>query len=232
MTVARGFGLGHTTAARSRAGMLLLAIAAGGGHVAHAPPTLPRPHADSLFDDYSPVSPHWSHIRTMMTDFYYNWTPAERAWAGRHYDYAMSGSVAAWKAGNPTVRHYKYVLLQATTLPKGKYKGDLTSAWYPDMMAWYARHPGLHVESAFLHQAGQPVDSAHRLRPMGWDTYTWIINPADSGLVEYSVDRLRRAAQGEDGLFIDSQGSGDLMHNLKGAAEYPGDTKWPPERGP
>lgn len=186
---------------------------------------------DSLFSGYSPVSPHWPHIRTQMTDFYYKWTPSERVWAGRHYDYAMSGDAKAWKAVNPSAQHYKYVLLQATILPKPNSKGDTQSAWYPDMQQWYARHPQYRIETALLHQAGQPADSAHRLRPWGWASYTWVINPADSGAVAYSVDRLQRAVQGEDGLFIDGQGSGDMAHNLKGAAEYPEDSKWPPTHG-
>jgi hypothetical protein len=198
---------------------------------AAAAPASQNSLSDSLFDDYSPVSPHWSHITTMMTDFYYAWTPAERAWAGRHYDYAMSGSLSAWKASNPRIQHYSYVLLQATVAPKPGAKDDIHSAWYSDMSQWYSRHPQYHVETAFLHQAGQPADSAHRLRPWGWDSFTWIINPADSGIVAYSVDRFRRIAENEDGLFIDSQGSGDLMKNIKGAAEYPGDTKWPPQLG-
>jgi hypothetical protein len=167
----------------------------------------------------------------MMTDFYYAWTPPERAWAGRHYDYAMSGSATAWKTSNPHVQHYRYVLLQATIAPRAGAKGDLQSAWYPDMLQWYARHPQYHVETALLHQAGQPADSAHRLRPWGWDSFTWIINPADSGIVAYSEDRFSRGADGEDGLFIDSQGSGDLMKNIKGAAEYAADSKWPPPLG-
>ena len=186
---------------------------------------------DSLFSGYSPVSPHWPHIRTMMTDFYYKWMPAERAWAGRHYDYSMSGSVSAWKTANPSVQHYKYVLLQATIIPKPNAKGDIQSGWYRDMIRWYAGHPQYRVESAFLHQAGQPPDSAHRLRPWGWDSFTWIINPADSGIVAYSEDRFRRAVEGEDGLFVDAQGSGDMAKNIKGAAEYPADSKWPPQRG-
>jgi len=33
---------------------------------AHAQATL---HSDSLFSGYSAMSPHWPHIRTMMTDF-------------------------------------------------------------------------------------------------------------------------------------------------------------------
>ena len=61
----------------------------------------------SLYTGYSTPSPHWTHITTMMTDYYYAWTTTERAWAGAHYDFAMSGSGAAWRAVNPTVGHYR-----------------------------------------------------------------------------------------------------------------------------
>ena len=188
-------------------------------------------HPDSLFSGYSAVSPHWPHIRTMMTDFYGKWTPNERLWAGRHYDYAMSGDFTAWRVSNPKVQHFRYVLLQATVLPKERKHGDIVSAWYDDMVQWYAAHPQYKIETAFLHQARQPADSAHRLKPWGWDTYTWIINPSDSGLIAYSEDRFRRATGNENGLFIDSQGSGNLLKNIKGSAEFPADTAWPPESG-
>ena len=190
------------------------------------------PHRDSLFSGYSAVSPHWPHIRTMMTDFYYKWTPAERSWAGRHYDFAMSGNLSAWKSANPTVQHYEYALLQATVLPKVAGKGDLQSGWSRDVATWYAAHPEYTLERGFLHQAGQPADSAHRLKPWGWATPTWIINPADPGMIAYSRDRLKRAVGKEDGIFLDSQGSGALIKNIKGAAEYTTDAKWPPESTP
>jgi hypothetical protein len=204
--------------------LLLLLIWAPAYAQAH-----PRP--DSLFSGYSAVSPHWPHIRTMMTDFFGKWAPNERSWAAGHYDYVMSGDAAAWKRENSGIRHYRYVLLQATTLPRTRSANNIVSAWYDDMVRWYAVHPHFRIESAFLHQARQPADSAHRLKPWGWDTYTWIINPADSGLIAYSENRFQYAAKDEDGLFIDSQGSGDLSKNIKGSAEFPADTAWPPESG-
>ncbi|MDQ2932192.1 MAG: hypothetical protein M3Y05_15430 [Gemmatimonadota bacterium] len=33
----------------------------------------------SLYSGYSMRSPHWQHITTMMTDFYFGWTTSERA---------------------------------------------------------------------------------------------------------------------------------------------------------
>jgi hypothetical protein len=198
-------------------------VSVGSSHPARGPES-----AGSLYSGYSSVSPHWPHIRTMMTDFYYKWTPSERSWAGAHYDYAMGGDAAAWKATNPKVQHYAYVLLQAVLVPRGEAGEDHAPGSYGDMRRWFSSHPQYNIESAFLHQAGQPSDAAHRLRPFGWDTYTWIINPADHGLIAYSTDRFQRSAMGHDGLFIDSQGSGDLMKNAKGSAEYPDVAKWPP----
>lgn len=192
-------------------------------HLAHASQS-----AGSLYGEYSKTSPHWPHIRTMMTDFYYKWTPSERSWAGAHYDYSMGGDAAAWKAANPKVQQYAYVLLQAVLVPRDATGEDHAPGSYGDMRRWFSAHPQYNIESAFLHQAGQPSDAAHRLRPFGWDTYTWIINPADHGLIAYSTDRFQRSAMGHDGLFIDSQGSGDLMKNAKGSAEYPDVAKWPP----
>lgn len=167
----------------------------------------------------------------MTTDFFYKWTPKERAWAARHYDYVMSGDAAAWKAENHNLRHYKYVLLQALVLPaKASAKGSADG--YVDMLRWYAAHPAYNIETAFLHQSGQPADSAHRLKPFGWDSFTWIFNPSDPGQVAYTQNWFQQAIVGEDGLFIDSQGSGDLIKNIKGSAEFPADGKWPPQTGP
>lgn len=42
----------------------------------------------------------------------------------------------------------------------------------------------------------------------------------DTGVIAYSEDRFEHAAANEDGLFIDSQGSGDLKKNIKGSVSY------------
>jgi hypothetical protein len=244
--VAHSSGLTGISARVGKAAASMTIIVAGqsmrvGERVASGPASnassagaaIDRPSGDdrSLFSGYSPVSPHWPHLRTMATDFYYKWTPSERAWAGQHYDFAMGGNVSAWKTENRSVQHYRYILLQAVIL-RGKGPGNLTSDGYVDMQGWYSTHRQYRIESAFLHQAGQPADSAHRLMPFGWDSYTWIFNPADSGQVAYARNRVERAAEGEDGIFIDSQGSGDLMKNVKGSAEFPDAVKWPPQPGP
>ncbi|MEO6208688.1 MAG: hypothetical protein ABIQ10_01060, partial [Gemmatimonadaceae bacterium] len=101
----------------------------------------------SLYTGYSAQSPHWQHITTMMTDFYYGWTPAERAWAGAHYDEAMSGTGSAWRAVNPTVGHFPYALSWTTMTSSG----GLASSYYADMKSWYATHTQYTLEKAFVH---------------------------------------------------------------------------------
>jgi hypothetical protein len=198
------------------------------------PPPLPPTSAGSLYSGYSPVSPHWQHIRTAVTDFYYSWNATERQWSAQHYDLAMSGSGSAWKAINPSVQHYAYVLLQGTLLPGATSSdGAPFTQWYDDAVRWYSTHPQYDIETAFLHRAGQPATLANRLKPFGWDTYIWIINPGDPGLIAYQTERFRRLAANEDGLFIDVQGSGDLSRYLFDAtgrsSEYTNSgTTWPP----
>jgi hypothetical protein len=198
------------------------------------PPPLPPTSAGSLYSGYSSVSPHWQHIRTAVTDFYYSWNGTERDWAAKHYDLAMSGSLSIWKAGNPAVQHYMYVLLQGTILPSSTpSNGVPATQWYDDAVRWYAAHTQYNIETAFLHRAGQPADFEHRLKPFGWDTYVWVINPSDPGLIAYQTDRFRRLAANEDGLFIDCQGSGDIaawLHDASGrSSEYTNSgATWPP----
>jgi len=198
------------------------------------PPPLPPTTAGSLYNGYSAVSPHWPHIRTATTDFYYSWNSSERQWAGQHYDLAMSGSGAAWKGANPTVQHYPYVLLGFTVLPASTPSNALPATqWYDDAVRWYAVHTQYNIETAFLHRLGQPADLAHRLKPFGWSTYVWVINPSDPGLIAYQTDRFRRLVASEDGLFIDVQASGDLATFLKDttgrSSEYTNSgNSWPP----
>lgn len=198
------------------------------------PPPLPPTSAGSLYSGYSPVSPHWPHIRTAVTDFYYSWNGVERQWAGQHYDLSMSGSASAWKAVNPTIQNYPYVLLGFTVLPSATPSTSLpASQWYDDAVRWYSAHTQYNIETAFLHRLGQPADAAHRLKPYGWNSYVWVINPADPGLIAYQTDRFRRLLSGQDGLFIDVQASGDLASFLKDSAgrssEYTSSaTSWPP----
>jgi len=185
-----------------------------------AAPTQTAPPTGSLFSGYSTTSPHWQHIRTMMTDFYYNWTPTERAWAGQHYDFAMSGDGAAWTAVNATVQQYPYTLLWTTQIPGGV-SANITGAYYGDMAQWYAAHPEYHLENAWLHVRGATPDSAHRLVVHIWDSSRWIINAADAGARAYTADRYARVVSGHAGAFVDESGSGDIGSRVGNAAEFP-----------
>jgi hypothetical protein len=174
----------------------------------------------SLFEDYSKTSAHWSHIRTMMTDFYYDWTPTERSWAAAHYDFAMSGNGTEWKAANATVGHFPYTLEWSVVIP-GQMADGIANSYYHDMQAWYTAHPEYDIEKAFLHVAGATRNEANRAVVYIWDTRRWLINPADPGLRAYTVDRYRRIAATADGAFIDEAGSGDILTRLGNIAEYP-----------
>ncbi|MEO7040231.1 MAG: hypothetical protein ABI186_09405 [Candidatus Elarobacter sp.] len=111
--------------------------------------------------------------------------------------------------------------------------GIPSSQWYDDAVRWYSGHTQYNIETAFLHRLGQPADAAHRLKPYGWSSYIWVINPGDPGLIAYQTDRFRRLASGQDGLFIDVQASGDFASFLKDSSgrssEYTSSgTSWPP----
>ena len=182
------------------------------------PPVSPPPQLASLFDDYSTVSPHWRHITTMMTDFYYGWTPAERTWAGQHYDLAMSGDGSAWQAANSTVRHLAYAIEWTTEIDGGT--PGIATTFYADMKQWYAAHPQYVIETAFLHMPNAPRDSAHRLVFFDWGTHKWAFDPADAGLRGYQVDRLTRLAAGHQGVFLDVESSSGIMAHVSKSQEY------------
>ena len=166
--------------------------------------SLPAPA--SLYTGYSTQSRHWTHISTMMTDFYYSWTTAERAWAGAHYDFAMSGTGSAWRAVNPTVGHYPYALSWTTITSSN----NLGTAYYADMKSWYATHTQYSREKAFVHRTGSIGDSASRVYINRWGSTRWAINPADPGLIAYTVNRIQRLVGVENGVFFDEASTGDI----------------------
>ena len=171
----------------------------------------------SIWSGYSPQTHHWSHITPMMTDFYYSWTPTERAWAGAHYDYAMSGSGSAWRAVNPTVGHLTYALLW-TMLIGGS--TSLATGYYADMTSWFAAHPQYPLEKAFVHKAGAPFNASGR------DYYQWgstrlPINPKDPGAIAYTINRVQRIAAADGGVFFDESASGDMNAHLGTMQEFP-----------
>lgn len=184
--------------------------------------TVPPPGENelgSLASGYSSTSPHWSHIRTLMTDFYYGWTSSERAWAGQHLDAALSGNTAAWQASNATVTQLPYTLFWTLLLPGSNNKPYLSSTYYDDMKVWYAAHPEYKLEDAFLHSSTSKSE-ATRLKVHIWTSDRWMINPSDPGARAYTVDRYRRLVQGTDGVFIDEAASGDILPRVRGGVEF------------
>jgi hypothetical protein len=171
----------------------------------------------SLFASYSPKSPHYPHITTMMTDFYYSWTSAERAWAGLHYDYAMSGSGPAWRGVNSSVGHLPYALLWTTIVRPSS--PNIQTGYYADMKSWFAAHTQYSLEKAFVHRKGAALDSAGRVVGSNWGR--WAINPGDPGAAAYTIDRTKRIVASENGVFFDEASSGDMNAHLGSMREYP-----------
>ncbi len=186
------------------------------------PPVQPPPAAGSLYSGYSATSPHWPHIRTMMTDFYYGWTSAERTWAGRHYDYSMSGSGSEWRTVNTSVGHIPYALVWTTIIPGPSQRDNVQTVYYHDMVAWYAAHPSYSLESAFLHAAGGARDSASRIVITIWGSGRWVVNPADGGARSYQVDRFQRFTSGENGAFVDE--CAGILNYFPASLEFPNKT--------
>lgn len=171
----------------------------------------------SLWSGYSTQSHHWSHITTMMTDFYYSWTSTERAWAGAHYDNAMSGSASAWKAANPTVGHLTYALLWTTTVGS---TSSLQTGYYADMTNWFASHTQYSLEKAFVHKAGASFNTAGRVYYNQWGSNRWAINPKDPGAIAYTVSRIQRVVASDGGVFFDESATGDMGAHLGAMQEF------------
>jgi hypothetical protein len=170
----------------------------------------------SLYTGYSTQSPHWTHISTMMTDYYYSWTTTERAWGGAHYDFSMSGSGSAWRAVNSTVGHYPYAL-SWTTMTSSV---NLATAYTADMKSWYATHTQYSREKAFVHRYGSSGDSASRVFFNRWGSARWAMNPADPGFIAYSINRLQRVVGSDNGVFFDEASSGDIGAWLGSTREF------------
>jgi hypothetical protein len=173
----------------------------------------------ALASGYSTSSPHWSHIRTLTTDFYYHWTAQQRAWAGQHFDAALSGNTEAWFASNPTVTQLPYTLFWTVLTPDNGSKPYLSSTYYDDMKEWYAAHGEYRLEDAFLHTSTSKSE-ATRVRARIWYSYRWMINPSDPGARAYTIDRYRRLVQGTNGVFIDEASSGDILPRVRDAVEF------------
>lgn len=171
----------------------------------------------ALYSNYSSQSQHWSHITTMMTDYYYSWTTAERAWAGAHYDNAMSGSGSEWRGANPRIGHLTYALLW-TTIVGGS--SSLATGYTADMTSWFRAHPQYSLEKAFVHRRGASFNSAGRVYYNHWGSNRWAINPADAGAIAYTVSRIQRLITAESGVFFDEASSGDMGAHLGSMSEF------------
>ena len=183
-------------------------------------PTVPGGNElGALASGYSATSPHWSHIRTLTTDFYYQWTPDLRTWAGQHFDAALSGNTDAWLAANPSVTQLPYTLFWTLLTPGNDSKPYLSSTYYDDMKQWYAAHGEYRLEDAFLHSSSSKSEST-RLKVHIWDSYRWMINPSDPGARAYTIDRYRRLVQGTTGVFIDEASSGDILPRVRNGVEF------------
>jgi hypothetical protein len=180
--------------------------AAVGTDTAWAAVRVTAPAADplltSLWAPPADTSPHVRHATFAYTDFRYSYyDTTSRALLATRYDHVMSGSGDAWRALNPTIRHTTYRLLWSIIQP-----GQSDGA-YDRLVAWYAHHPELRLEDAFLHDSA--ADSAHRKVVTIWSTRRWLLNPADSGLRVYHLQELAAIlASGDAGVFYDEFGRG------------------------
>ena len=186
-------------------GMARIIVASAPSPPAAEPPASSPPPPQ---EGYSPTSPHWRHIRTMVTDFYYNWTAGRRDTAAARFDMVLAGSLTEWKQRNPTVKHIPYQLHFTIFKPTadGKNAGD-----YQKMQQWYASQPECRIEDAFLHNAGTSKTLENRKTAHIWTSDRWIHNPADLCWRRYQLSRLTAARDaGHDGVFYDEYGVATL----------------------
>jgi hypothetical protein len=64
------------------------------------------------------------------------------------------------------------------------------------MQGWYSNHPEYNIEDAFIHDTnvcpqGSAKTPACRLQFFLWDSYRFVIYPADPGLQAYQAQRMR-----------------------------------------
>ena len=187
---------------------------AGRQSTKEGPADLPPTHADAVKPSVrakggAARSPHYSHISVFYTDFYTSYASAKDrdaaiSFLGPRVDAIMSGPKGAWTSVNPSIRYFPYALqYEVVQAEVGSSDTHLTTSFTADMRQWYAMHPKYDFESAFLHRGGH--DSTHRVAFKN-ESYRWLINPGDAGSRAYQADRLRRIAEGHDGVFLDEFG--------------------------
>jgi len=199
---------------------------------------------------YNEVSPHWDHIRTILVDFrtIYLADDVERAsqydWGARHYDVVMGDGVVRndtvyeYKRRNPGLKWYAYATNWTFMLVDSDF---ITTAWYTHMQNWYSNHPEYDIEDAFIHDTnacpqGSAKTAACRLRFFLWDSFRFVIYPADPGLQAYQAQRMKDivtvntyGGYEPDGVFFDEHASWSIDEGGLGPfngriREYPGVT--------
>jgi hypothetical protein len=182
----------------------------------------PTPPPVAVTAPYSARTPHWPHIRTMITDFRYpaaGAADAERNWTAAHYDWIL-GSGATYKPRNPTVKALTYTIYHTVMIPGRQGSTDnQASGYYKDMEAWFKTRPSCSLERAFLHTA-EPRTLQTRKVMRVWSSDRWSLNLADACAREYTASRIVRQlgnAQ-SDMPFIDEHGS--IWRYASGTVEY------------
>lgn len=186
---------------------------------------------------YSPVSPHYPHMRTMTTDFGVHWQPdADRRkanwdWAARYFDYVLidqfaSNNVQEYKSRNPNIKIVTYALnwtvgkTNCSSPPNNGPGLGLFTGFCRDMINWLNTH-GYDPEDAFLHDnskcpAPQQKSESCRISFVIWGSERWILNPGDPRLRAYQKDRFQRMGTFNekgyytDAIFLDEHASGDM----------------------
>lgn len=148
---------------------------------------------------------NFRHIRTMVTDFYYNWTPRARDVTARRFDMVIGGSTGEWKRRNPNVQHLTYRLHWSIMQPGQK------NDEYAQLERWFLRNRECNLEDAFLHKPGTSRTRENRLETKIWTSNRWMFNPNDACWRRYQVELLRSLRErGSDGVFYDEYGTGTL----------------------
>jgi hypothetical protein len=178
--------------------------------------------------DYSPISPHWPHIRLHVTDYRIQYQPREKRageyeWVARRFDRILLDagdrkSVPEYRRLNPKAEIYRYALNWTVIRPGEDRNLDVSVSYYREMEQWYARHPQFRLEDAFLHDrgrcAGEKKTELCRLTFKIWTQMRWAVNPGDPGLRAFQRERVANVIADADGLFVDEHSSGDIRGKL------------------
>ncbi len=160
------------------------------------PEPSPTPAPDG---SYSYTTPHWSHIRTRVTDFYYEqWTNARRDTAAMRFDLHMSGIRSEWTKRNASIAGIRYRLHWSIMQPAH------AGSEYQQLLDWYKVNSSCTLEDAFLHKAGTSKTSSNRLTTTIWGSARWVFNPADACWRRWAIHKVGEARQqGWTGIFYD-----------------------------